>query len=191
MIRSGEHQHRRRTLLGVGVALVAACAAVLLVVRQSDGFRTRGAGPAGDMAGRPALSIFRVAGDGVTRTQLAGRSIHAGEPLAFSFTNPGEGGYDHLMVFAVDGAGHVIWFWPSRENAADDPPAIVISRGDQPMELGERARQPLILGRITIYGLFTTKEHHVRQVESALGAGARGLEALGGYAWSESVDVTP
>ncbi|HEX3694822.1 MAG TPA: hypothetical protein VH374_05465 [Polyangia bacterium] len=184
---------RRRALLGVGFSLVAACAVVLFVaVRPSDGFRARGGDGSGDnIAGRPALSIFRVAGDGVTRTQRAGSSIRAGEPLAFSFTNPPAAGYDHLMVFAVDGAGRVYWFWPAWTNPAVDPAATVISPGTEPMELGESVRHPLMPGRITIYGLFTNQELHVRQVEAALAKGSGGLDALGGHVWSETLDVTP
>jgi hypothetical protein len=132
-----------------------------------------------------------VAGDGVTRTQRAGSSIRAGEPLAFSFTNPPAAGYNHLMVFAVDGAGRVFWFWPAWTNPAEDPAATVISPGTEPMELGESVRHPLTPGRITIYGLFTNQDMHVRQVEAALGKGPGGLDSLGAYVWSDALDVTP
>ncbi|HXI54820.1 MAG TPA: hypothetical protein VNO55_02090 [Polyangia bacterium] len=182
---------RRRAVWGVGLGLATVCAAALLVVvRPSDGFRARGGSGASD-GDHPSLSIFRVAADGVTRVQRAGSSMRASEPLAFSFTNPGAAGYDHLMVFAVDGHGRVFWFWPAWENPADDPTAIVISPGAQPMELGESIRHPLSPGRITIYGFFSSQAHHVRQVEAALAGGPAGLTALGGYLWSESLDVTP
>ncbi|HVR62532.1 MAG TPA: hypothetical protein VMU50_11560 [Polyangia bacterium] len=181
----------RRRLLGAGIGITVACAAaVLLVARpRDDGFRGRG-GAGTPEGGGPALSIFRVAPDGVTRTQRAGGDIRSGEPLAFSFSNPFSKSYARLMVFAVDGSGRVFWFWPAWTNAADDPVSIAISPGSEPMELGESVRHPLTPGRVTIYGLFSQDEHHVREVEAALQHGADGLKALRGYLWSETLDVS-
>lgn len=184
---------RRRLWVGAGLGMAVACAAVLtLVLRPADdGFRARGGG-AGTSEGahRPTLAIFRVAADGVTRTQRAGGQIRSGEPLAFSFTNPGD--YARLMVFAVDDGGRVFWFWPAWTNPADDPSSIIISPGSEPMELGESVRHPLRPGHVTIYGLFSPADHRVREVEAALARGGpAGLKALDGVLWSQTLDVTP
>jgi hypothetical protein len=178
---------RRPLLLGAGAGLVAAFAAVVVLVAHpgDGGFRARGGAGAG--TGQPSLSIYRVAADGVTRTQRAGSRIRSGEPLAFSFTNPLTTSYSRLMVFAVDGGGHVFWFWPAWTNPADDPASIVISPGAEPMELGESVRHPLTPGRVTIYGLFSAREHHVREIESSLTR----LSTLEGHLWSETLDVGP
>lgn len=182
---------RRRVLVGASIGLAVACAAAVLLVARpgEDRFRSRG-GPGAGQAGHPALTIFRVASDGVTGTERAGSEIRSGEPLAFSFTNPFANSYSRLMIFAVDGSGRVFWFWPAWTQPADDPPSIAISPGTEPMELGERVRQTLTPGRVTIYGLFSNDEHHVREVETALQRGGDGLKSLGGYLWSETLDVS-
>jgi hypothetical protein len=59
------------------------------------------------------------------------------------------------------------------------------------MELGESVRHQLAPGRITIHGLFSAKPHHVREVEAAVATGPAGLSALGGYLWTETLEVTP
>lgn len=185
---------RRRVVLSMGVGLAAACAAVVLVVARphdDDGFRARG-GNAVTETGRPSLGIYRVGADGITRAQRAGSDIRSGEPLAFSFTNPPATGFTRLMVFAVDQDDRVFWFWPAWTNPADDPASIYITPGTEPTELGESVRHPLTPGRVTIYALFSTQERHVHDVEAALKreSGRDELKALGGYLWSETLDVT-
>jgi hypothetical protein len=185
---------RRRVLFGAGVGVLALASAafVISVERSSDPFQARGSVQQPAARATPSLEIFRIGAGG--RGERAGSTIRADEALAFSFVNPRAadgtaGTAAYLMVFARDAGGHVFWFWPAWDNPADDPASLPVSKTDHPLELGESVRHPLQAGPLTIFGLFTERPHHVRQVEAALSQGPNGLGALGGFVWTETVEV--
>jgi hypothetical protein len=189
-----------RIWLGVGAALAAGAAALLLVPHLAgqstvqSGMQERGgavvAADSADRAG-PTIALYRVAAAG--SPERAGAVIHASDALAFSYTNPADGdaGFSHLMIFAHDSAGHVFWYWPAWRDAAATPTAIAITRGKAPVELGEAVRHPLPPGGLTLTALFTNQAYDVRQVEAALAGGAAGLAALHGRLVHEQVEVLP
>jgi hypothetical protein len=126
----------------------------------------------------------------VAETQRAGNVMHAGESLAFTYTNPASVGDGWLMVFARDAAGHVYWFWPAWDNGADDPQSVPAQATGAPVELREAVRHDLTTGPLTVVGLFTPKPLHVKEVEAAIATGLDGLQAFPGHVWTESLEVS-
>jgi hypothetical protein len=191
---------RRRVFVPLGAGLTAAVACAVLLVsvgRAPSPFRARGGVGATEATG-PSLAVFRVPPDhdnptlpAVAETQRAGNVVRAGESLAFSYTNPQAEGACCLMVFARDPAGHVYWFWPAWNDAAEDPTSLPISASPGPVELTEAVRHPLQPGELTIVGLFTPKPLHVREVEAAVAKGLDGLQAFEGHLWTDTLEVTP
>jgi hypothetical protein len=195
----------RRALASTGFAVAFACVALVFTVGRTPApFRARGRAEAFEPPAA-SLAIYRVprearppgAGEksavraSIDDIQRAGSLVHSGESLAFSYVNPTEADSCCLMVFGRDAAGHVFWFWPAWENAADDPASVPISTSPQPVELGEAVRHPLQQGPLTVVGLFTPKPLHVHQVEAAIANGLEGLQAFEGRVWTQTLEVSP
>jgi hypothetical protein len=191
----------RRVFMGAGLAAAFACFALFLTVGgKPASFQARGR-VAGVEAPVATLAIYRVPRDAtnperlaVGEVQRAGSTMHAGESLAFAYSNPAELDAGYLMVFGRDAAGHVYWFWPAWSDAADDPASLPVQAtpvGAPPVELREAVRQPLAAGPLTIVGLFTARPLHVRQVEEAVASGLAGLQAFPGHIWTETLEVMP
>jgi hypothetical protein len=169
-----------------GVALAAAAAVVLLVALPREHFTARGGAPE-ERGPRPSLSIARLLPGGAA--ERVGAVIRAGDSLAFSYVNPPEVGATHLMIFAVDEAARVYWFWPAWTSAGDDPEAVTIGASAAPVELAQAVRHPLPPGKLTVHALFSRHPHHVRELEAATAAGQ--LTALDGVLVSETLEVLP
>ncbi|HVZ72838.1 MAG TPA: hypothetical protein VHJ20_10730 [Polyangia bacterium] len=186
----------RRRAVGAGLVLAFGCLALVASFgRGPAAFRARGGGV---QTIEPSLAIYRVPRDredptalAPDETQRAGSVVHAGESLAFSYTNPQAVSAGYLMVFGIDAAGRVYWYWPAWNDAALDPASLPIPASDAAIELPEAVRHPLVPGPLTIVGLFTPQPLHVREVETALAKGLPGLQAFEGHIWTESLEVSP
>jgi hypothetical protein len=188
----------RAWALPAGLALAGAAAAMLLLPRpeapvgrgpdrgaaEAPAFRARGATTAAPGLG-PALVVFRLR-PGET-PQRSGAVVRAVDSLAFAYTNPT--GATHLMVFAIDGAGRIFWYWPAWTDPDRDPEAVPIARSSETIELAEAVRQPLAPGRLRVQALFLDGPRRVREVEAAIGRGELGT--LGGRALTEELEVLP
>jgi hypothetical protein len=190
---------RRTTLFGAGFVVAFGCLALVISFGRGPvaPFQARG-GAGVSQAGEPSLAIYRVPRDrenpevlAPAETQRAGSLVHAGESLAFSYTNPTPVGACCLMVFGRDVSGRVYWFWPAWNDASEDPASVPISASTQPVELTEAVRHPLQTGPLTIVGLFTPRPLHVREVEAALAKGLDGLQAFEGHIWTDTLEVSP
>jgi hypothetical protein len=190
----------RAPLFALGLA-VAAAAVLLLVLPDrllNGGFQPRGetATESATPPGAAGLVVFRIPSPGRQGppAERVGAVIRGGDGLAFSYLNPPEVGATHLMVFAVDGAGRVYWFWPEWRSAGDNPTALPIQTSATPIELPEGVRHDLPPGPLTLYALFARRPHqlfNVRQVEAAVAGGEAGLRGLDGMLWSERLEVAP
>jgi hypothetical protein len=188
----------RPRLVAGGLAVAFACVALVVTVGRAPApFQARGGVGSAAMSGA-ALAIYRVPRDrdnpqvlAPADAQRAGAAFRAGESLAFSYVNPASVGACCLMVFGRDAAGHVCWFWPAWNDAAEDPASLPISESATPVELTEAVRHPLQPGALTIVGLFTPRPLHVREVEAAVAKGLDGLQAFEGHVWTETLEVMP
>jgi hypothetical protein len=89
--------------------------------------------------------------------------MRAADELAFAYANPG--GYEKLMVFAVDEHRHVYWYQPEWSNQADDPHALSITPGADVREIPSAVSHSFDGGALTLFAVFTNEDLTVRGVE--------------------------
>jgi hypothetical protein len=151
----------RRWPLAVAAAVAASLVLVVGLVRRGpDPVARGGAG----IAPPPALHLFQAVGGMATP---AADRIHASDGLLFAYSNPGAA-YSHLMVFAVDEARRVYWFYPPYQRHGDDPQAVPIEPGRSGVELAEEIHQPLEPGPLRLFALFLPRPERVLAVEAAV-----------------------
>jgi hypothetical protein len=176
---------RTRAWLGAGAC--AALAALLLVRDASSPSGSEGSSgsgssarsgadaPAGEFRGKDAaavpddrwvhIEVLHVEADDVARP-LPGRGIvHAGDRLVFRYASGGPDRFGFLMVFAVDSAKEIHWYYPAYETAGTDPSSVSISGDHQGAALPDAIEHPLPAGPLTFYGVFTRAPLHVLDVE--------------------------
>ena len=154
----------RSTALVVGLA--AACAVAVIVVRAPatappDIRELRPRGEPIAMSG-PALYVYRVSGGGPARPVLDG-VIHSGDELAFAYRNTG--GWQRLLVYAVDPVGRVYWYHPAWTDAASAPVAVPIEPAAEHRELPEGIAQPLPVGPVWLHAVFLDEALDVHAVD--------------------------
>lgn len=139
-------------------------------------FRAKAAGP--DTPGAASdrwvnVSAYRVAADAPAgaRPEPLGQRLRPGDGLLFSFDNLGATPFGYLMIFAVDGAGEVYWFYPAYEQAGADPASISIrGQGPRAVELPDLIRHSFPAGPLAIYGVFTHAPLRVSRIEESIAA---------------------
>lgn len=143
--------------------LAASAAAVLLIAKpfspdRQDGFAVRGG-----MAASPdrwvSIEIFRASGAGYRRVI---DRIAPQDALAFAYSNRGDEGYRHLMIFAVDETGEIFWYYPAQPG-----PGVSITKtahADLPDEIRHRLRP----GRLRVFAVFSKETRAFAEVEEAL-----------------------
>lgn len=155
-------------------------------------FRAKAAGPDTPGAANDRwvnVTAYRVAADAPAgaEPEPLGARMRTGDGLLFSFDNLGPKPFGYLMIFAVDRAGEVYWFYPAYEQAGADPASLDIrgdirgdvrgqGRGSTPAE-GQRAvelpdliRHAFPAGPLAIYGVFTHTPLRVSRVEESIAA---------------------
>jgi hypothetical protein len=147
--------------------LVPVAAALMLTVWlrpvEGDGFTPRGADAGASLAW---LEVYRLAA-GQSPVPNATR-LASVDALAFAYRNPES--HPYLMVFAVDAAQHVHWYFPEWTQAETDPAAVSISGGHALTELRAAITQPLSPGPLKLHALFLDSPLTVRSVERAFAA---------------------
>ncbi len=166
---------------GLGVVSALGAAALLLVVTSSHlatdpGHAIAARGMAIENAEPLEVAVFRMKGerDSMRVTEV----VSPRDELAFAYRN--EVGKSFLMIFAVDGAGHVAWYHPAWTDAADNPTAVPITKQVGFKELPEAVRQPLQGTSLTLYALFMDKPLDVRSVETRIARGEFTPDAAAG-----------
>ncbi|MBI1944501.1 MAG: hypothetical protein HYS27_02325 [Deltaproteobacteria bacterium] len=149
--------------------LLAAALAFVVVQRRGDDeeFRAKGTGTAASTSG---VAVFVQAGD---RLVPVDNAVPADAALAFSYTNGGAEPYSHLMIFAIDEARRVSWYWPPYGDEHTDPSTLiaVTATPGRDVELPELVRHALAPGRLTVYALLLRRAATVAEVEGAIGRG--------------------
>ncbi len=105
--------------------------------------------------------------DGAGAPHPLGARLARQDGLAFAYTSIAPEPHRYLMIFGVDSASNVFWFYPAHEQAGDDPVSIAIESGHA-RELPEVIHQDLRAGSLTLYGVFSRSPFRVSQVEALL-----------------------
>jgi hypothetical protein len=153
-----------RARLALAGALLGAAAALVVAVRRPPDPVPRGVR---DVPARaPSIHIFRSVSDHAVQPIERG-PIHPDDGLLFAYSNP-DPALTQLMVFAVDQAEVVRWYYPAYLRAGEDPASVPIVPGTVGTELGEEIRHPLSPGSVRVYALFSREPHHVLEIESMI-----------------------
>ena len=142
----------------MGAVAVAAMLA-LVVTRPSGlpadaGFTARGGGDGGDAAAQSSyVVVYRLGEDaGASGTfDRVGDTIHRADELAFSYGNPL--GKRYLMVFGVDEARRVFWYYPAWIDPRTNPSSISVAAGTR--SLPDNVRHDLEGSKLEIHAVFT------------------------------------
>ena len=159
---------RRRGMVIGTLSTIGAMALLLMVItitHPNHGIASRGKGI--ENAESLEVAIFRVKGE--RESMRVHDVISPGDELAFAYRN--EVGKSFLMIFAIDGAGRLVWYHPAWTDPADNPKAVPIGRQVGFKELPEAVRHSLQGSSLTVHALFMDKPLDVRTVEARAGSG--------------------
>jgi hypothetical protein len=159
------------------VSVVGAMALLLVVTTRTQpgaGMVSRGKGI--DHAESLDVAVFRVKGE--RESMRVSDAVSPADELAFAYRN--ELGKSFLMIFAIDGAGHVAWYHPAWTDPADNPQAVPITKQVGFKELSEAVRHPLQGPALTVQALFLDKPLDVRAVEDRVARGEFAADASAG-----------
>ncbi len=98
-------------------------------------------------------------------------TLHPDDGLLFSYTNLGPAPFSHLMVFAIDEAGQVYWYYPAFLDARDNPTGIRIKSGVSREGLQEVIAHPYKEGELVLIGLFSDTALSVADIENRVEMG--------------------
>ncbi len=156
-----------RLFAAAGALAVAAGFALFFVPRGAteDGFRAKGvaANTAGKWAG---VKAFVVHADSTPRP--LGEALSSEDSVVFTYTNLGERPYSHLMIFGVDAAGAVHWYYPAWSDASENPSAVRIRGDSGDVPLPDRVAHDLPSGRYVIHAVFMRSPKTVREAEALI-----------------------
>jgi uncharacterized membrane protein YphA (DoxX/SURF4 family) len=165
----------RRTATFAAAAVVMAVVAGVAVWRSAgpapveEGVRAKSAAPGVAEDRWVGIDVFRLGDDGLARPLGNAAQLRSGDGLVLRYTNLGREPFGYVMVFAVDAARAVHWYYPAYEVAGSDPTSVGIQRGNS-IALEDAVRHDLPPGPLIIYGLFTRAPLGVGAVERTVAA---------------------
>jgi hypothetical protein len=149
---------------GLAVGAFATVALLFVVPAADDDFRAKGVATVRD----PNVGVQAyVVRDNALPRRFDG-TLGADDGLLFAYRNDGAEPYSYLLIFAVDPAGELYWYYPAHIQEGGAPSSVRVSRAAEPLELHELTRHHLPAGPLFIYGLFTRSPLRVPDVEAAL-----------------------
>lgn len=179
----------RRRWLPLGMA-AATAAIVFVLMPPSDTSRFIPRGDNVDVASKLGVEVFvHAAGAAKGRPAVAGESLPGDAGFSFVLYNR-TGAPREALVFGLDAAGAVHWFYPLWLDADRPPssqplpasPAVI----QLPDAVGPDAPAP---GRFVVVAHFPARRTSVETIESTLAAG--GLDALQGPTHQLALEIAP
>ncbi|HSR97409.1 MAG TPA: hypothetical protein VLM79_10185 [Kofleriaceae bacterium] len=167
---------RRVWLRGGLFAAMAVVALTLVIARQlatpreaADEFRVKSADPAAAEDRWVRIDVFRVNRDGAARPLGAtGGALQSGDGLVFRYTDVSPEPFGYLMIFAIDAAHEIHWYYPGYEAAGSDPASLAIRSRGSDIALADAIHHDLRPGPLVIYALFTRQPLRVLDIEQRL-----------------------
>ncbi|MFZ5897019.1 MAG: anti-sigma factor family protein [Myxococcota bacterium] len=165
----GRKAARRQRWSPLWLGGLAACVGgvLFIVARPNDDaeFRSKANATISSEGNRWAgIQVYRVSDGGAPERLSARMAPHDG--LLFAYTNLGKQPFNYLMIFAVDAANQVRWFYPAYETVGTNPKSIAIERGRANVALGDLVQHDLADGALTLYALFTKEPASVLEIEA-------------------------
>jgi hypothetical protein len=151
----------------IATASVVGAMALLFTVTTQPGNGLVSRGKAIENMEALDVAVFRVKGE---RESMRVKDVVSPEDaLAFAYRN--EMGKSFLMIFARDGAGQTVWYYPAWTDPADNPRAVPITKQVGMKELPEAVRHALRGSSLTVHALFMDKALDARTVEARVAQG--------------------
>jgi hypothetical protein len=141
------------------------------------GARAKSATPAAAPSRWAGIQAFRLVPGG--EPERLRKTLHPEDGLLFAYTNLGGEPFEHLMVFCVDAARELHWFYPAYASEQENPRSIPIQSG-QELALSEVVWLDLPKGPLTLYAAFTREPLDVWAVEAWFEAHPGGGAAFAG-----------
>jgi hypothetical protein len=140
-------------------------------------FRAKGAALPADPA---ALAGVQAYVEDATGARPLADTMCAQDGLMFSVANGGAQPFGYLMVFLVDAAHQVNWYYPAYTDPASNPSSFPLPSRRPRAELPDRVTHDrLAPGPATLWGVFSHSPRTVAQVEAAVAqARSSGMAAL-------------
>jgi hypothetical protein len=114
------------------------------------------------------IDVMRVDREGSAHPLPAPGTVHAGDKLVFRYVSGGPAPFDYLMVFAVDAAAQIHWYYPGYETAGTNPSSIAIEHDGRGRSLPDAIEHDLPTGPLVFYAVFTHAPLHVLDVERGM-----------------------
>src|SRR6185295_3909313 len=161
----------------VGAAVGAAVAAVWLMRGSSSGsvapvpavaqveFRAKSAAAEAPGDRWVGIEVMRIDPDDSAHPLPAPGTVRAGDKLVFRYVSGGPAPFGFLMVFAVDAAAQIHWYYPAYETAGADPSSVAIEYDGRGRALPDAIEHALPVGPLVFYAVFTRTPLHVLDVE--------------------------
>ncbi len=175
-------RHARYTRKGMQWLTFAAASIALFVVssglwQRAPEFQGRGGIPSA-LKNKVGVQIFAQSKSAQTRPLHQNDKIAVGEGLSFLVRNR-TGQPFSLMIFGIDRKGAVHWFYPSYQNADENPRSTTVAPTPIEQPLPEVvAPADAAPGTLRVVSIFTTTPLTVRAVESALRESQNNIHAL-------------
>ena len=107
--------------------------------------------------------VYRADAEGFSTVQ---QEIRGDDELAFAYFN--QYGLPYLMIFGIDGASEVFWYYPAWTDPNETPRALPIVRTDELRELPDAVRHRLGAGELRLIAVFLSEPLTVLDVETRL-----------------------
>jgi hypothetical protein len=111
------------------------------------------------------IDVLEVDRDGAARQR---GELRTGAPLVLRYASGGPDPFGFLMVFAVDAAAQLHWYYPAYEAAGADPRSIAIERDGRVRPLPDAIEHDLPAGPLVFYAIFSRAPLRVLDVERAM-----------------------
>jgi hypothetical protein len=161
----------------------AALGGLFLSLRADTGFQARGVA----LAPQATTRVYRLR-PGQRPAEVADQ-IGAEDELAFSYENSSDNGY--LMIFGIDEAGRVYWYYPAWTDAAQNPSSLVLPPSPAPHELPEAVRQRLLGHQLNLCHFFSNTPWTVKDVEARIARAGGPPSDLAGIFSCRKLAVAP
>ena len=107
-------------------------------------------------------------------------SFARGDALAFSYINGSADPYPYLIIYGVDAAGAVHWFYPAYERAEDNPSSVSIAATHHAIRLPDAVHQDAAPGPYVLHAVFSREPLSIQHAEAAVASGKTAADISAG-----------
>jgi hypothetical protein len=115
------------------------------------------------------IKVFRIV-TGLAQPVTDGGTIQTTDRLVFRYNNLGSEPFNYLMIFGIDAARDIHWYYPAYVDAGSNPSSLAIRSGEIRVALPDAVQHELPVGPLVIYGVFSREPLRVLDIENRIAA---------------------